>query len=435
MSVSGLMTTPVTPVTPVTPPSSASPGDVQISGRWLLVARVMWLLLFASNIWESGVAFGKLHEAALHPCAASNCILTPEQATTMQGVGFSVSGYAGLITILACVLTGIGSVMALALFWRRSNTRITLAVGVFLFSFSTGNITNGLSFTVISPVVDNSIALLNLGIAFSVFMIFPDGRFIPRWTWIVCLAWVGFHVALRAVPGTSWLDAFYPVFYLTALGVQFYRYQRVSNTRQQQQTKFVVSGFIVTLLSNILYWIILPLVFPALNAPGSLYAIIGYPLYLIVGLILPISVAIAIQRFQLFDVDALINRALVYGSLMTTLATLYLGLIYSAQLVIRTLTGQTSQPAWVIVLSTLLIAALFQPLRYIIQTTIDRRFYRQKYDAARTLEAFGATLRSEVELNNLTEHLLAVVNETMRPTHLSLWLRSEAAHRKSGDIS
>jgi hypothetical protein len=137
----------------------------------------------------------------------------------------------------------------------------------------------------------------------------------------------------------------------------------------------------------------------------------------------PVSLAIAILRHHLFDIDIIINRTLVYGTLTALLALVYFGLVVVLQALTRALTGQASQSPLIVVVSTLAIAALFQPLRRHIQRIIDRRFYRSKYDAALTLAAFSATLRSEVDLDQLKQHLLTVVQETMQPTHLSLWIR------------
>ncbi len=147
-------------------------------------------------------------------------------------------------------------------------------------------------------------------------------------------------------------------------------------------------------------------------------------------LLIPLAIGVAILRSRLFDIDVVINRTLVYGSLTAMLAAVYFGGIATTQTIFRALTGQQEQPQLAIVVSTLVIAALFNPLRQRIQGFIDRRFYRRKYDARKTLEAFSAKLRDETDLDALSEDLTSVVRETMQPAHVSLWLRPDPALRR-----
>jgi hypothetical protein len=139
---------------------------------------------------------------------------------------------------------------------------------------------------------------------------------------------------------------------------------------------------------------------------------------------LPIAVGVAILRYRLYEIDIIINRTLVYGPLTATLALVYFGGVATTQLVFRALTGQQQQPQLAVVISTLLIAALFNPLRRRIQSFIDRRFYRSKYDARKTLEAFSASLRDGTDLDALNYELVSVVRKTIQPSHVSLWLRT-----------
>jgi hypothetical protein len=138
----------------------------------------------------------------------------------------------------------------------------------------------------------------------------------------------------------------------------------------------------------------------------------------------------AVLYANAFDIDVFVRRTLIYTLLTATLAVSYIGLVLGSQFVFATFSPQAAQSPLILVGSTLIIFALFQPLRHRIQRTIDRRFYRSRYDAAKTIAAFSANLRQEVDLDQLREQLLAVVQETMQPTHVSLWLRSAESSRK-----
>jgi hypothetical protein len=268
-------------------------------------------------------------------------------------------------------------------------------------------------------------------------LVFPDGRFVPRWTrWVgafalVQLAWGALFPAsfVADPPQVISVPAFVGLWAICSFA-QAYRYRRVSGPIERQQVKWLVFG--VAALVALLCVFFLPyLLVPKLDQPGVLsltYDLAGRTL---VGsfafLLIPLSIGVAILRYRLYDI--LINRTLVYGSLTVTLVLVYAGSVVMLEQLFRALTGQGSQLA--VVASTLTIAALFSPFRHRIQGFIDRRFYRRKYDAAKTLEAFSAKLRDETDLDTINDNLVGMVRETMQPTHASLWLRPDAGPRES----
>jgi hypothetical protein len=166
----------------------------------------------------------------------------------------------------------------------------------------------------------------------------------------------------------------------------------------------------------------------SLKSMGPLTAMVGETFVYGFITLIPLSIGAAILRSGLYEIDIIINRALVYGSLTAMLALIYVGGVIGMQAAFRAITGQGSTLA--VVASTLAIAALFNPLRRGVQSFVDRRFYRRKYDARKTLEAFSAKLRDETDLEALNDDLVGVVRETMQPAHVSLWLRPERASKE-----
>ena len=144
---------------------------------------------------------------------------------------------------------------------------------------------------------------------------------------------------------------------------------------------------------------------------------------------IPVAIGFAVLKYRLYDIELIINRALVYGSLTVRLATVYLGGVTATQALFQTFTGQEELPQLAVVGSTLVIAALFNPVRRRIQSFTDRRFYRRKYDARKTLEGFSARLRHETDLDGLNAELVSVVRETMQPEHVSQWLRPDVPQK------
>jgi len=214
---------------------------------------------------------------------------------------------------------------------------------------------------------------------------------------------------------------------------QVYRYMRVSEPVERQQTKWVVFGLTAAISLTLAAAIVPAEAFPTLLQPGISKVLYGLSVTTVVNLsllLIPLAIGVAILRYRLWDIDVLINRTLVYGSLTVTLALVYFGGVAATEAIFRAITGQEQQPQLAVVVSTLVIAVLFTPLRRRIQGFIDKRFYRRKYDARKTLEDFSATLRDETDLDALSDDLISVVSETMQPAHVSLWLHPERGPKK-----
>ena len=348
-------------------------------------------------------------------------------------------GYAVFLLALGIFVALVWFIIALLIFWRKSNDWLALLVSFMLVLQGAGTTIYPLdsipSIWLLPAVILNSLAFILLSLAFC---LFPNGRFVPRWIgWLAVMFTVVWLGALMV----DFFDLFPNIFnqlfsfalycFLGGFVVaQIYRYHAVSSRTERQQTKWIVFGVIATYLIEFAFTLGSAL-FPSFFSTSSLANVILIPIGNVVPILIPLSFGFAILHSRLWEIDVIIHRTLVYGTLTVLLAMVYFGVVISLHSLLHLLTGQVLDSPLVIVGSTLLIAALFQPLRHHIQNIIDRRFYRRKYDAVRTLEAFSADLRNEVDLNTLTKRLIAVVEETMQPTHLSLWLRKpEASNEK-----
>ena len=394
-------------------------------GAWIVLALVL-LVIFVANI----PAFFQYAKTVCTLPDAGNCAteqLTPAYVQVLDQLHLSVATAEDFLAVLCVAVSVLYWLLGLLIFWRKSGEWIGLFVSLLLVMFGATGLL-GFNLTAQSPplsqLLANVISMWLMWPAMLVFFFtFPTGRFTPRWTLVAFVPFfvvtmlASFPVTAPLVPGV--------VLFLTSLlpiGVQIYRYVRIYDAVQQQQTKWFVFGLSVVFVLVIIQGI-LQAVAPGSNAANSGYQLFNGPFYLVLWTILLLSVSIPILRYRLWDIDVIINRTLVYGSLTVLLGALYVGLILALQALVRAVTGSFSQQPFAIVASTLVIAALFQPLRRRLQNIIDRRFYRRKYDATKVVAAFSATLRTEVDVDTLREHLTAVVQETMQPSHVSLWVR------------
>jgi hypothetical protein len=431
---------------PITSQQPANGTNTSLSGPWLLAARLSLLAITILNLILYAVGT-PVYFAQLFP-SNHNCFedcLTPANIQSLHALGISITAYAIYQLTINLLFAIVYLVVAALIFWRKSDDLVALLASFCLVAL-------GASFPDIPavlaaahpawhvPVTLVSEDVIGFPSLILFFFLFPDGRFVPRWTrWIVAGAAL-FYIYGSFFPNSLLNPSNWPrllflpipiVIYGSLVFTQIYRYRRVSTPAQRQQTKWIVFGAAIALLGFLLLGVLLPALVE-LNTPlqslSLLPSIILITSIYLILLLIPFSLAIAILRYRLWDVDVLINKTLVYSLLSGTLAAVYAGCIIGLQALFRGVFNQNSDVA--IVVSTLVIAALFQPLRKRLQSTIDRRFYRRKYDAAQTLAAFSETLRHEVDLNHLSEQLVAVVQETMQPAHISLWLNNTEQKRK-----
>ncbi len=410
--------------------------DTRRPRRWLLLARGIWITLVVLSLGTSFASLPVYIARKQTLCAGTECtsgvLLTPAQAEVLKGIGLSLSDYAAynlaftLATIVVCL------VVSTLIVWRRSDDRMAVLVALMLVTLGTLDATSTVAASS-SPwrVPAECLVFLALALFVLVFLLFPTGQFVPRWTRWIAVGCLAVLVPATFFPNTPFAQNpdVISLFYLVSLVavatlalVQLYRYRRVSSPLQRQQTKWVVFGLAVP--CSVLVGGYGLSTFPALGDPsapaGASYQL-ALTAILSCTLLIPLSFGFAMLRSRLWDIDVLINRTLVYGALTVSLTGVYVGLVIGLSALLRGLIRQDNSVA--IIISTLVIYALIGPLRSRIQRLIDRRFYRRKYDATKTVAAFSATLGRQVDLDQLREQLLAVVQETMQPANVSLWLR------------
>lgn len=396
---------------------------VRPHSRWLRLARAgliglaMWLLVMSIGGVILFPDYAQRHYRDLTP----NDFWTVGQAqAALAELGWPATTIAWYLLINDIIGTLIGGLFVVFLFWRKSDNWFGLYLVLAFLSVSPGSI------ILLEPIVERFPVLIGpvdlagaIGwqLIFILFYVFPDGRFVPRWARWMPLVWLAANLTSQF--SSLWVGM---ALIATAVGSQVYRYGWRSTPSQRQQTKWVVAVLIVMIpfLLGLGPRIFTP---PPENALGRtlLWALVGGTLFRGMFLLIPAAILVAILRYRLWDIDLVIRRTLSYSALTAILALVYFGGVVLLQSLFTAVGGQSSPAA--VVISTLAGAALFTPLRRWIQRTIDGRFYRRKYDAERTLASYASTARDEVDAERLAQALLGVVDETIQPTHASVWLR------------
>jgi hypothetical protein len=433
---------------PTTMTESGEPRNyARLHGRWLILARGLWITLVVLSLGTFAaslpVYMARLQTLCVGTECASGVLLTPAQAEVLKGMGLSLGDYAAYSVAFQLAWIVLCLAVSTLIVWRRSDDRMAMLVALMFVTLGPlGAMTSVLARPSPWQVPAECLVFLALALVVLVFLLFPTGQFVPsftRWIAVVCLAGLVPATFISNNP-LAQNPAALVLFYLLSLVevatlalVQLYRYVRVSSPLQRQQTKWVVFGLAVP--CSVLVGGYGLSIFPALGDPtapfGASYQLAFSAIMTCTSFLIPLSFGFAMLRSRLWDIDVLINRTLVYGALTVILTLVYVGLVIGLQALLRGIISQDSGVA--IVISTLAIYILFQPLRRRIQQIIDRRFYRSKYDAAKTVAAFSATLRQEVDLDQLREQLQTVVQETIQPASLTLWIRPVKQRTTGGE--
>lgn len=408
-----------------------------IQGRWLAAARIVWLLLFAFSVLTLLVAFPVRWRELSHP---SEHVLT-----NLNGIGLSLTVYAVGSLLIELVFALSFFLVGLLIFLRRSDDRMAMYTSLTLVALSIGNQTVAPTVYALRGHPLGALIYAVAGfVAWSMFTqfpyLFPSGRYVPRWTLIPGLIWIVLDIPWNFMvdtplypPGWS-LAIIGPLFIFlwgSAIVSQIYRYRHVSSLIERQQTKWVMYVLALIVAAFILFMLISFVVGSSLFAITSLEDASTPELFMLrlaaqlitplLFILLPLAFAFSILRYRLWDIDIIIRRTLVYSLLTGLLGLIYLGIVLVLQTVLTAIGGERSPI--ILVVSTLAIAGLFNPLRKQVQALIDSRFYRSKYQAEKVLAQFALTARDETDLDTLTGELERVVVETLQPEHASLWIR------------
>ncbi len=412
----------------------AAARGLPLAFAWLKIARIVWLVLVVLVVVTLIATLQPYDQLVRTVCAAPQCPydqLTPAGLETLRQQNLTLEFYAGymqaihLVTVVGNILIGLWIIVRLPRDWMA-----LLASLLFILTGVPSRVDNGQSAL---PFISNILFFftsLQAYLLILFLLLYPDGRFAPAWIGRVFAAWAIVNVP-RLWPDSPLNPALYPAvdtflwlgILFLALGSQIYRYRRLATPLQRQQLKWVLYTLAVFLILGLFF---------DLNEPpsGSLVFMVSQGMNTVFSLAFPLTVANAILRHHLWDIDVVIRKTLVYTLLTTGLVLVFFGSIVLLQSIFLAFTG-SPRSDFGNAISTLVIAALFTPLRRRIQNVIDRRFFRQKFDAERTLADLRPVLQEEVEVEKLQQNVIGAVEKAFQPATSSIWIRSAARQERT----
>lgn len=413
----------------------SSPTGTMLTGRRLALARLAWLVTAGLFV---------LMMMLIVPRDPPSLLFDPliEDSYQLLAALMNYRSYLRYILFLRLLVAGAFFLIAAYIFWRRSEDWVALVTSFAMLCWPYIVLFGGFIYSLNFPppwnfwldIADGLVMVLGfLSIPLLLFL-FPDGHIEPK---RLAKPVKGFFILLLIavlIPQNepsqfsefAWMIVLFCFVLFIGLGIfgQVYRYFRISTPLQRQQTRWIVFSLVANLLWGI-FIVIRPFGIGGLRfTAASIYGLFELHATLLIVLLIPISLANSVLRHHLYDIDLIIRRTLIYSLLSLVLVTIYAGSIFVFQRLLAGLIGR--ETPLVVVTSTLLVAGLFSPLRSSIQTGIDRRFFRSRYDVEKILASFSNITRYETDLDTLHMRLLWVVQETMQPESLQIWLKTTA---------
>ncbi|MBV9232297.1 MAG: GAF domain-containing sensor histidine kinase [Chloroflexi bacterium] len=404
--------------------------------RWLGVVWVLWagaciltLLIFVASL----PGYAALLQTICNSSICADEQLTPTTAHALYTIGLSVSSYAAWRIVFSIIWTLVWFAVAAILAWHKRNERYALLVALMCLLQGATSVTNTVAQGP-SPWrwVALSVYVLSFFFLFLVMLLFPDGRFVPRWNRWLVVVFLFQSVCYNFFPsvtfqltswtpilaGLSWIGIF-----LTLIAAQIYRYRYISDAVQRQQTKWIVFGFVVVFLSQMGTTLLL-LLFPSLARPGSLLSLAGGPDTNFILLLIPLSFGIAILRYRLWDIDILINKALVYSTLTACIFSIYILLVGYVGLLF-----QLRNNLFISLLATGLVAFLFQPLREWLQRRVNRLMYGERDEPYRVISRLGQRLEATLAPEEVLPAIVETVARSLKLPHTAISLKQDDEYK------
>ena len=402
-------------------------SNARVQEQWLLPVRVAIAIVAVLDlaIFIAGVLlnFAQFHTVCTPPSCADGQ-LTPQSSQVFQALGLSLDAYAIMNVVFLVVQALVYYVLAAIIFWHRSDEWLTVCASVFFLAAPTISLSQPM--TTLPPVFLGALASVQyLGVVTFILIgyLFPNGRFVPRWTLLLAagaLIVVGIQTFFPDVvwppvlAGANWVSAFSVLVF-----AQIYRYRKVSSREQRQQTKWFVLGFTGVALGEMVHRL-LPLIFPSFAQPGSLDAFIGNTLSGFSFLLIPLTIGFAILRYRLWDIDIIINRALVYGTLTVSIVGLYILAVVSLGTLLQ---GQGN--LFISLLATGLIAVLFQPLRLRLQRAVNHLMYGERDTPYTVISRLGQRLEATLAPGAVLPTIVETVAQALKLPYAAITLKQQ----------